>query len=113
MKLIRRLRSVNYALNMRRGVLFENESEEIMSNLTTEVFYNCIELLKRIAKQNNLSELVITSKDVHKLVGGYPGVSHRMPMCCDAMYNAMNDADEILEKPPKNKGATLKIKYYL
>lgn len=84
-----------------------------MNNLTTETFYNSIQLLKQIGRQNNLSQLVITSKEVHKLVGGYPGPNHRMPMCCDAMYKAMEDSDEILEKPPKDKGATLKIKYHL
>lgn len=84
-----------------------------MNNLTTETFFNSVELLKQIGRQNNLSELIITSKEVHKLVGGYPGPNHRMPMCCDAMYKAMGDQDEILEKPPKDKGATLKIKYHL
>ncbi|ATP40687.1 hypothetical protein CSE16_11865 [Solibacillus sp. R5-41] len=84
-----------------------------MSNLTKETFTKCINLLKQVAKQNELSELVISSKDVHKLVGGYPGKDHRMPVCCDAMYDAMSDKDEILEKPPKDKGASLKIKYYL
>lgn len=84
-----------------------------MINLTTETFYNSVELLKQIGRKNNLSQLIITSKEVHKLVGGISGKNHRMPMCCDAMYKAMSDKDEILEKPRKDKGATLKILYYL
>ena len=28
----------------------------------------------------------INSGELHRAVGGYPGADHRMPMCCDAMY---------------------------
>ena len=56
----------------------------------------------------------LTSGDVHRVVGGYPAEkgNHRMPVCCDVMYEAMRGDDEVLSRPPKGKGATLKIRYY-
>ncbi|WP_431030064.1 hypothetical protein [Lysinibacillus sp. LZ02] len=84
-----------------------------MSNLTTETFLNCIELLKQIGRQNNLPQLVITAEEVHKLVGGYPGKNHRMPMCCNAMFKSMREGDEILHSTPSKQSNTTKIKYYL
>lgn len=54
----------------------------------------------------------ILSGDVHKRLGGYPGNNHRMPMCCEAMYDYMKRIDVILEQPPEGKGASLKIRYF-
>ena len=55
----------------------------------------------------------ITSGDVHREVGGYPGSNHRMPVCCEVMYAEMTERDELLSAPPKGKGATLTIRYQL
>ena len=54
----------------------------------------------------------IVSGDVHRAVGGYPGNNHRMPVCCEVMYDRMKGRDEVLAAPPKGKGATVKIRYY-
>ena len=33
-------------------------------------------------------EVTITSGELHRLLGGYPGTNHRMPICCAAMPTA-------------------------
>jgi hypothetical protein len=60
-----------------------------------------------------LSFIDVKAGDLHRIVGDYPGPNHRMPVCCDVMYDAMNSGDEILNQPPKGKGANLVIRYYL
>ena len=60
-----------------------------------------------------LSFVGIASGDLHRLVGSYPGEYHRMPVCCDVMNDEMMPDDEILQAPPKGKGATLIVRYRL
>jgi len=55
----------------------------------------------------------VRAGDLHRLVGGYPGASHRMPHCCRVMRGAMADADVVIESPPKGAGANLVIEYSL
>lgn len=60
--------------------------------------------------KNDFVEL--TSGDIHREIGGYPGRNHRMPSCCIAMKEFMLDNDIIIRQPKKGKGATLTIRYY-
>ena len=53
----------------------------------------------------------VNSGDLHRRVGGYPGRNHRMPLCCEVMKKNMRTGDQILEQPPKGKGASLTIRY--
>lgn len=69
-------------------------------------------LLKR-AENDRESFFTIESGDLHRQVGGYPGLNHRMPICCDVMYGMMQQGDQILYAPPKGRGASLKIQYHL
>ena len=55
----------------------------------------------------------ITSGNLHREVGGYPGPDHRMPVCCEVMRASMRPADQVLAAPPKGKGASLTIRYVL
>lgn len=55
----------------------------------------------------------ITSGDLHRQVGGYPGPNHRMPVCCGVMRGEMKHGDRILSAPPSGNGATLTIRYRL
>ena len=66
-----------------------------------------------VAGELGLSFIDLKSGDLHRMVGGYPGEDHRMPTCCDVMYDNMRHEDKILEKPPKGKGANLIIRYRL
>jgi len=42
--------------------------------------------MKEKALKNGEQSLTITSGELHRMGGGYPGAKHRMPMCCEAMY---------------------------
>ena len=55
----------------------------------------------------------ITSGEVHREVGFYPGPNHRMASLCDVMRGLMQAGDDILYQPRKGRGATLKIRYKL
>ena len=55
----------------------------------------------------------ITAGGLHRLVGGYPGPDHRMPVCCSVMRAAMHEGDRILNSPPKGEGPSLEVYYRL
>lgn len=63
------------------------------------------------ATEKLLTAIVIKSGDLHRLVGGYPGPDHRMPICCNVMRTNMRNGDEVLSEPPSGEGATLTIRY--
>ena len=69
--------------------------------------------MQQVAKDEGAAYIDIVSGDVHRKLGGYPNRNHAMPTCCDAMYELMKPGDEIIEAPPKGKGATVKVRYYL
>jgi 5-methylcytosine-specific restriction protein A len=54
---------------------------------------------------------VITAGQLHRDVGGYPGPSHRMPVCCSVMRQEMSHRDKVVAEPPKGAGASLTISY--
>ena len=55
----------------------------------------------------------INSGKLHREVGGYPGTSHRMPVCCEVMRSEMTIGDRIIAAPRKGNGASLTICYRL
>lgn len=81
--------------------------------MMAEVFREELEGMLKKAKEIGLKYVDIKSGDLHRKVGGYPGKNHRMPTCCAVMISLMKEDDEILQSPPKGKGATLNIRYYL
>jgi 5-methylcytosine-specific restriction protein A len=80
---------------------------------TKEDFENKLLEKLRKAQEKNQSYVDITSGDLHRSVGGYPGKDHRMPVCCDVMRELMKVKDEIIQQPPSGMGATLVIRYHL
>lgn len=76
-------------------------------------FRNELQTQIRRAEKAGAAHVEINSGELHRKVGGYPGPSHRMPMCCDAMYEIQRPGDTILSQPPKRKGASLTIRYKL
>ena len=80
---------------------------------TTDDFKS--ELRKQLgrAEKRGAASVEINSGELHRVVGGYPGTGHRMPMCCRAMYAEQRAGDEILSQPEKGKGASLTIRYQL
>lgn len=67
----------------------------------------------RQAELNGAAYLEVNSGDLHRKLGGYPGTSHQMPSCCEAMYGERKARDKIIAQPPKGKGASLTIRYML
>ncbi len=80
------------------------------STVNTETFRKA---LQRILDETRGSFVDVTSGDLHRLVGGYPGKHHNLPACCDVMTSAMQSGDTILASPPKGRGAKLTIRYVL
>lgn len=78
-----------------------------------EVFKNEIKKLLLEAKERDEGYLEISAGRIHRNVGGYPGKNHNIPACCEAMYELKTEKDQIIQSPPKGRGATLKIRYYI
>ena len=55
----------------------------------------------------------VATGDLHRVVGGYPGSDHRIPVCCQVMTSTMAPGDTIVEVPPSGMGASLTIEYRL
>jgi len=74
-----------------------------------------VELQRQLAAATSAGAkmLDISAKELHIAVGGYSGPSHAMPSCCSAMRSEQRLTDEVLAQPPKGKGASLKIRYFL
>lgn len=81
--------------------------------LTKEDFENKLLEMLREAQEKGQSYVDITSGDLHRAVGGYPGHDHRMPLCCHIMKKLMMGKDQIIHQPPSGMGATLVVRYYL
>lgn len=86
-----------------------------MPHPTKSDFLLAIQELKNLSRSQALEYIEILSSDLHKKLGHYSGTNHRMASCSDAMYDSMveHKGDEVITKPPKGRGATLKIRYYL
>jgi hypothetical protein len=78
-----------------------------------EDFRQEIERMRNASRAEGHTFIDITSKDIHRKLGGYPSKNHRMPICCDVMYSMMKSNDKVLHAPPKGKGASLKIRYFI
>jgi hypothetical protein len=65
------------------------------------------------AEGDRRTSVRINAGDLHREVGGYPGPSHKMPVCCRAMRSAMENGDRVIESPPSGNGASLTIEYRL
>lgn len=81
--------------------------------LTKDDFRNELRKRLRNAELRGARELKINSGELHRQLGGYPGPAHKLPSCCDAMHEEMRAGDELIEGPPKGRGASLTIKYAL
>jgi len=80
---------------------------------SSEDFFKVIEDHFQVAVKNNWTNIVLSSENIHRQVGGYPGADHRMPSCCNTMRSLVRDGDEVLKQPPNGNGATLNIRYKL
>lgn len=81
--------------------------------LTTENFRRVLAKLLFAAEELGFTAVELRAGDLHRRVGGYPGEKHRMPMCCEAMRQAVGAEDVVVSEPPSGLGASLVIRYRL
>jgi 5-methylcytosine-specific restriction protein A len=56
-------------------------------------------------------DILISSGELHRSLGGYPGSTHGMPTCCDAMQAEMKPGDTLLVE--RTNGAGMTVRYLL
>jgi hypothetical protein len=56
-------------------------------------------------------DVLINSGELYRSLGGYPGSTHGMPSCCDAMQAEMKLGDTMLLD--RSSGAGMTIRYLL
>ena len=73
------------------------------------------ELSAQLARgtKRGAAHLEVNSGELHRVLGGYPGPNHRMPICCEVMRREINDGDEVISEPMGGKGASLTVRYKL
>src|SRR5947199_10638832 len=84
-----------------------------MGGATAGEFRAVLDRLLREAEASGRDRILVRAGDLHGIVGGYPGPTHRMPVCCEVMRRAMGPGDRIVQQPPKGNGASLTVSYTL
>jgi len=77
------------------------------------VFRRALREMLSAAQTAGAKSLRVQSGHLHRVVGGYPGPRHRMPICCAVMRAEMLPRDSIISGPPSSAGASLVIEYAL
>lgn len=82
--------------------------------LSIEDFGQEMSMLLYGAASLGLVAVEINAGSFHRRVGGYiEGGQHAMRSCCDALRPAIRPTDEVVEEPPKGKGASFTVRYHL
>lgn len=76
-------------------------------------FREALENEFRVATLAGRPSIIVRAGDLHRAVGGYPGPTHRMPICCKVMREAMGPCDMVVASPPRGAGANLFVEYAL
>jgi hypothetical protein len=63
------------------------------------------------ATKGGLIDILINSGELYRSLGGYPGSTHGMPYCCDAMQDEMKLGDTLLID--RTNGAGMTVRYLL
>lgn len=80
---------------------------------TADDFRAALQDLAATAKKAERSSITVSAGELHRIVGGYPGKDHRMPICCRVMRERIRESDKIIAEPPSGQGASLAIVYRL
>lgn len=83
------------------------------SNPSKNDFELAIEDQFREAEKAGKDFIDLAARDIHRGAGGKSARDHRMHTCCRAMWNFLEDGDEVLYSPPKRHGPRLEIRYRL
>ena len=60
------------------------------------------------ASSFGLIDILITSGDLYRALGGYPGSTNGMPSCCNAMQDEMRIGDVLLVDCTDGPGMTVR-----
>ena len=82
-------------------------------NTKADDFRDELQSLLSKAQELGFSAVELSAGSLHRRVGGYPGVDHRMPNCCSVMRQIMRTNDAVISEPDKGAGASLTIRYVL
>jgi hypothetical protein len=63
------------------------------------------------AAKGGLIDVLISSGELYRSLGGYPGSMHEMPSCCDAMQAEIKAGDTVLIE--RTSGAGMTVRYLL
>jgi len=63
------------------------------------------------AARGGLIDVVINCRELYRSLGGYPGSTHGIPSCCDAMQAEMKFGDTMLFD--RASGAGMTVRYLL
>ncbi len=53
-------------------------------------------------------DILINSGELYRALGGYPGSTHGMPSCCDAMQDEIKPGDVLLIERANGAGMTVR-----
>jgi hypothetical protein len=79
--------------------------------VSTDHFRQGLLAQMRRASSNGRIDVLINSGELYRSLGGYPGSSHGMPSCCDAMQDEMKPGDVLLLE--RTNGAGMTVRYLL
>ena len=82
-------------------------SEQVTSRITTEDIRQHIIKLKKDAKDEGKTFIILKSGDIHKELK----LKSAMPQVCNAMRQSMNEDDIVLHTTPSGNSSTIEIKY--
>jgi 5-methylcytosine-specific restriction protein A len=58
--------------------------------MDSATFRNKLREIFTLSTKAGKTKVIVNSGELHRLVGGYPGKNHRMPVCCSTMRSEMN-----------------------
>jgi 5-methylcytosine-specific restriction protein A len=79
--------------------------------VSTDHFRQGLLAQMRRASLNGRIDVLINSGELYRSLGGYPGSSHGMPSCCDAMQDEIKPGDVLLLE--RTNGAGMTVRYLL
>jgi 5-methylcytosine-specific restriction protein A len=65
------------------------------------------------AESDGRTQVEVSAAQLHRALGGYPGVNHRIPICCSVMRTSMREGDSIVISPDRGIGPSLTVRFVL
>jgi hypothetical protein len=76
--------------------------------VTVDHFRRGLLALMERATHHGRIDVLINSGELYRSLGGYPGSTHGMPFCCDAMEAEMKSGDVLLVERANGFGMTVR-----